>query len=159
VAKIVVPTPNTTITSAWGKSVADAINGSAELAYTQITANVTVTAAETPVVAAPAVVFDGTPVLVEFYASAVVPAEIARATVELWLFQDGGSLGRMAVVSNPAASGLYMPVFAVRRLTPTAGSHTFAVRATRGGGDGAIAAGTGGAGTYAPAYIRVVGAT
>jgi len=26
VAKIVVPTPNTTITSAWGKSVADALN-------------------------------------------------------------------------------------------------------------------------------------
>jgi hypothetical protein len=26
VAKIIVPTPNTTITSAWGKSVADAIN-------------------------------------------------------------------------------------------------------------------------------------
>jgi hypothetical protein len=161
---IVVPTPNTTITSAWGKSVADAINAlqlPRELAYAQITAgktiaNTTETAADL-VVAAPAVTFDGTTaVLVEVFSPAVVPAAVAGSgLVHIWLYQDGASIGRLALVTNPAGSSMYVPVHATRRLTPAAGSHTFSFAATQGGGNGTVAAGPGGVGNYMPAYIRI----
>jgi hypothetical protein len=150
---IVVPTPNTVITSAWGKSVADAINAApgTELAYAQITANVTVTAgAEASanlVVGAPAIALDGsTAILVEFFAAAVIPAALANATVHLYLSDTPGvSLGRLGLVSNPAPANLYVPVYAARRLTPAAGNKTYQVGAYQSGGNGA----------WGPAFIRI----
>jgi len=160
---IVVPTPNTTITSAWGKSVADAINGAIprELAYAQVTASKTVTATAENVadlvVAAPALTFDGTiAVNIEVFTPAAVPAPAVGAALHLWLYQDGVSIGRLAALTNPAAASFACPVTASRRLVPTAGSQTFSFAATApAGGNGNIAAGTGGAGQYMPAYIRI----
>jgi hypothetical protein len=165
VAKIVVPTPNTTITSAWGKSVADAINNAAELAYVQITAPKSVTsnveATADLIVAAPAVVYDGVnPVLIEFFCPGVSPPTTLGATLSLWIFQDGTSIGR-AAVTTPAASALYAPVHMVRRLTPTAASHTYAIHGTSSTGTaGTVNAGPGGTGAqWIPSFIRIVGAT
>jgi hypothetical protein len=160
---IVVPTPNTVITSAWGKSVADAINAApgTELAYAQITTNVTVnTGSEGSanlVVSAPAITLDGTTaILVEFYAGAVIPAALANAVVHVYLSDTPGvSLGRLAMVSNPAAANLYVPVYAARRLTPAAGNKTYQVGAYQSGGNGSIAAGPGGTGAWGPAFIRI----
>ena len=135
-----------------------------ELAYAEITANKTVAqaaeGAADSVVAAPAVTFDGTTaVLIEFFSAALNPAAVAAASVNIWLYQDGASIGRLAVVSNPAAGQLYVPVHAVRRLTPTAGAHTYVIAATQNLGNGLIAAGAGGAGSYPPAFIRIARAT
>ncbi|HKY67413.1 MAG TPA: hypothetical protein VJM49_13620 [Acidimicrobiales bacterium] len=159
---IVVPTPNTTITSAWGKSVADAINAAVprELAYAQVTASKTVTAgaevSADPVVLAPSVTFDGsTVVLIEFFTPAVAPAIAANANVMLFLYQDGASIGRMAAVVNPAAANMYAPVYAVRRMTPTAGAHQYTFAAIVAGGNGTVVAGPGGVGQYMPAFIRI----
>jgi len=159
---IVVPTPNTTITSAWGKSVADAINGAIprELAYTQVTASKTVTATVEAsadlVVAGPAVTYDGsTAVVVEVFSPAVTPPLAAGASLFLWLYQDGASIGRLAGLVTPSATQLVLPVYAARRITPTAGSHAYSFAATVSGASGSVFAGAGGLGQYMPAFIRI----
>ena len=159
---IVVPTPNTTITSAWGKSVADAINGAIprELAYAQLTNTKPVTsnveASADLVVAAPSVTFDGTTVImVECFSPAVYPASVANANVMLWLYQDGVSIGRLATVVTPVAAQTLVPVLAARRLTPAAGARQFSFAATANGGTGNVGAGPGGLGQYQPAFIRI----
>jgi hypothetical protein len=113
------------------------------------------------IVAAPAVVYDGVnPVLIEFFCPGVSPPTTLLATLSLWIFQDGTSIGR-AAVTTPAASALYAPVHMVRRLTPTAASHTYAIHGTSSTGTaGTVNAGPGGTGAqWIPSFIRIVGAT
>lgn len=159
---IVVPTPNTTITSAWGKTVADTINGAIprELAYAQSTAAKAVTAAAEAsadlIVAAPAVTFDGTTVvMIECFAPAVVPAATLGANIMLWLYQDGVSIGRLTTVQTPGAAPIIAPAYVARRLTPAAGARTYSLTATQNVGNGNVFAGTGGLGQYMPAFIRI----
>jgi hypothetical protein len=140
--------------TAWAPAV-----GPRQLAYAELTTSKTVSqAAEATadlVVAAPATTFDGGPIVVEFSAAAVVPASAAGALVMLWLYQDGTSLGRLATVLTPVAAQLVVPVHAQRRLTPTAGSHTYTVGATQTGGNGTVFGGPGGTAQYVPAFIRI----
>jgi hypothetical protein len=135
-----------------------------ELAYAQITANKSITTSGAvggdAVVSAPATVFDGSPVMLEFFSPAVTPAAIAAATVQLFLYEGATVLSTFAVVSNPAAGQCYVPVYAARRFTPTAGSHTYSVGAFRELGNGTVGAGPGGGlGQYVPAFIRITRAS
>jgi hypothetical protein len=131
-----------------------------QLAYAERTSPLAVSAANTEaspvtVVSAPAVTFDGaTPVIVEFFMPAVVPAAAAGTAVQFWLYQDGVSQGRLGYVGTPG-SGLFMPVTASRRLTPTSGSHSYAIGAGAVTADGNMYCGAGGTGQYVPGYIRV----
>jgi hypothetical protein len=65
----------------------------------------------------------------------------------------------MAMIINPAAAQLALPGYAQRRITPTAGAHTYSFAATVSGGTGTVAASTGGLGQYQPAFIRITRAT
>lgn len=157
---ILVPTSGTVIASTWGKSVADALNLPREINYTQLTTNKTITstteASADAVIQAPAITFDGaTAVLIEFFAPAVVPASVAGAMIMSWLYQDGVSIGRMATVATPAAGQMIAPMYAMRRLTPSAGSHSYTWGATNASGAGSIFGGAGGLGQYVPAYLRI----
>ena len=130
------------------------VGGSNELAYAELTSvsNVTATSEATAqiVVAAPAISVDGnTKILVEFCAEAIGAA--AGGNIVLYLRQDGVSIGPLAVVS---ASGL-VPVRVARRLTPAAGSRTYAIHASVSTGTGSVIAGAGGLGVDAPAFIRI----
>ncbi len=136
-----------------------------EMAYAQITSNVTVTATveigSDTIVSAPVFTFDGvTPVVVEFYAPQVNPPSTAGAYVVLGLFQDGVAYGQVAVVlaSGAAGTAIAVPVTTIRKFTPSAGTHVYAIRAFTVGGTGAIIVGGPGGpggGKYMPAFIRV----
>lgn len=134
---------------------------SKELAYAQITANAspaaTTEATATAIVTAPAVTFDGSPALVEFFSEGFRPHTVAAATITLWLFMDGASLGAIATTSNAGGTSTpLIPVFACRRVVPAAGSHTYSIRASVSTGTGSIVAGSGaGPGTDSPAFIRI----
>lgn len=135
-----------------------------ELSYTQITAPVTVAptaaASAVAVVTGPATTFDGTPVMVEFFAGLVAPPSVANGQIMFNLWDGAVDLGYFGSVVTPGGA-LAVPVTIRRRLSPTAGSHTYSVRAwCPTGTNGSVQAGAGGApGTYPPAYLAVARAT
>ena len=145
------------------KKLADRIEAllATPLAYQEFTANVPVAAtaelAATTVVTAPAVTTDGSPIVVEFYAAFVVPAAVVGAYIYFFLYDGATSQGLLAGVMNPsAAANSGTPVFLQRRLTPSAGSHTYSMRAAGAGTPvGNVYAGVGGAGIWNPGFIRV----
>jgi hypothetical protein len=123
-----------------------------EVAYVEFTSDVSAStqneAAPLDVVSAGAITYVANPIIVEFFTPfANIPGS---GGISLW---DGATdLGRLW--DNQAGSG---PVFAARRLTPTAASHTYKVRVWfTGGGTSVISAGAGGVGVTLPGYIRVM---
>ncbi len=123
--------------------------GGGELDYAEITSNVTVngsSGAPNTVISGNSVAYDGTTrVLVEF-SSAIIAAGSQTMVVELY---DGASLlGRLADTYPGVSTAVRCGTF----LTPTAGSHTFHVKAWKNGGtDGIVAA----ASPYLPAWYRI----
>ena len=131
-----------------------------EFSYTEFTGNVAITAnaaatAQT-VVTAPELVFDGvTAILIEFFANTAGTPLGAGAYMlgDIW---DGSTdLGIVVQLVTPAAGSMQAPVLVRRRLTPTAGPHTFSIRGWVSAPTGTFYAGTGGAGAYLPGYIRI----
>lgn len=131
------------------------IDSGAELNYTAATSTVTVTgssaATATAVVSPPAVTFDGAPVLVQFFCPQVqvtapqnIQVVLMEGATELYHFFTQ-SLGGGAI----ALSGWV-------RFSPTAGPHTYAVKAfnSGGGGNPTLTAGAGGAGAQSPMFVR-----
>lgn len=137
---------------AWAAAAAGA-----ELAYVQFVANVATTtateAAPLTIVSTGSITYDGSAVLVEFFAPDWAMGGAANSAINLW--QDGADLGRIAsrtVVPSTAS----FPVCAARRLTPTAGAHTFDLRLwTAGGANSVVSGGAGGAGVMLPGFVRV----
>lgn len=125
-----------------------------EYDYVQFTSNVSITATSAAtantVVTGNAVTYDGsTIVIIEFY---LVAAQAGTTDVSFSLWDGSTDLGRIAYV-NPAST--YNQIKASHRLTPSAASHAYSVRGFVTGGTGTAIAGTGGAGTNMPGYIRV----
>jgi hypothetical protein len=130
----------------------------AELAYQQITAAVTVTvvaaSAAVQVVSAGAVTFDGSPVIVDFYAPALSTGATGAPFLVVSLWADGVDIGRIVTLSG--AVNMNIPAFARRKLTPAAGSHTYTVRAYATVSNGFVQAGTGTTpDSFSPAFIRI----
>ena len=126
-----------------------------EYAYSEITSNASITATTSgtanTVVTAAAVTFDGsTAVMVEFWA---VACKIGTSEIKIELFDGSTSLGLLVNNSTGGTSGV--PTVGHRRLTPTAGTHTYSIRAYVDGGTGTVYAGAGGATTNLPAFIRI----
>jgi hypothetical protein len=98
-----------------------------EIAYAQFTAPVTApVVAETSapvVVASPAIVYQAVPIVIEFPSPHILSAATGITFISFW--DASTNLDTFAEV----ASGNGVPVCAVRRLTPTAASHTYRIRA------------------------------
>lgn len=136
-----------------------------ELAYVEgvgsgglIAITATTEATANAVVSAGAVTYAGTPVLIEFGA----PYLRSRASNVLFLILFDGStpLGQLGIVGGGAMSDCYHPGAVMRRrLTPSAGAHTYNVKAyISGGATGEVGCDTGGTGAALPAYIRITAA-
>lgn len=124
-----------------------------ELAYAQITANVSPTTTVTTVVTAGAITVDGsTTVIIEFYSPAVRAGLNANQNMTLILYDGASPLGN---IGFRVSLGPNHPTHCVRRLTPSAGSHAYSIRAQMQASTGLILAGAGGAGNDVPAFIRV----
>jgi hypothetical protein len=142
--------------------VAGAIFPGHELAYVEFNANVTVTATTAAgantVVSAGSVVFDGTPVWVEFFAIAAQLPATAGAAMAIDLWNDSTDLGILGDITTPAAVASGPSVLLRRKVTPTAAAHTFSVRAWMAAGGaitGTVVAGGGGASVALPGFIRI----
>jgi hypothetical protein len=129
-----------------------------ELFYGQITANITVTATNpaTPMEIIPgsAITYDGSPVWVEFFAPLV--QSVASGDLQIALWDSTTNSGRMGTlgIGGGAQGMMAAPCYLKRRITPTAGSHTFRVCAA-GPGSPRIEAGLGTGTAQPPAFLRI----
>jgi hypothetical protein len=105
----------------------------AELGYDQITATVnisgTASGSATTIISAAAHTFDGAPVLAEFCGSQVGTCSVAAQTLAIGLWEGASLLAVLAAIINPTANNMSVPVSGKSRFTPTAGSHTYIVKA------------------------------
>jgi hypothetical protein len=124
-----------------------------ELAYAERTATLSVTAASEAtalaVVTAPAVSFDGLTVVEILFSAAFIGK--GASWTRCVLFDGETSLGTL--VHSDGTTNI--PAMGRRRLTPSAGSHVYSIRAYVDAGTGAVGAGAGGAGVYVPACMSV----
>lgn len=131
------------------------------LSYVELTGTVSVTgtseAAPTDIVSAAAVTVDGsTLICVEVYLPRIGLAPNSGARIRVYLREGGTSLGEFGLFENNAsATSRAGMCFARRFLTPSAGSHTYKISASREVSDGSIGAGAGGSGNAMPGYIRI----
>lgn len=136
-------------------------SGSAELDYVQFTSNVSPTATTeagaNTVVTGSSVAYDGsTAVMIEFFSPvARSDAGAAGRTLNIFLFEDGSSLGFIGQISTPTSAGTLQVLNCKRRLTPSNGNHTYSIRASVSAGTGFIGAGAGGVGNNVPGFIRI----
>jgi hypothetical protein len=132
-----------------------------EVFYNQITAPLTVTAvaanASQLLIAGSPIVYDGRPVIVELSTPALLTPNVAGGAVTINLIDASTDLGYLgqAQASNPS---ILAGVTFRRRLTPTAGTHTYQLAAwrTAGAANATVYAGPGGVDQYPPAFMRIV---
>lgn len=134
------------------------------LAYAEKTSNTDITATSeataNTIVAADPVEFDGgTVILVEFGTNAWAQTSTSPVN-RLVLFEDDSPIGTLFQGVSPSTSS-GKPGFTVRRrMTPTAGTHTYSVRGWVSSSSTMIVAGdTFGSGIDSPAYISVIKAS
>jgi hypothetical protein len=159
-ANVLVPAAATTITSANIANVAALLSSTGagtELEYQQITSDASFTGtssgAASAIINGTAITYTGTyPIIFEFFSPSINPG---AGNFSLGLY-DGSTLV-MAMIGTNAT----VPAYHFRtRFTPSAGSHTYQVKAwTASGGTGTVNAGTGTGGADAPAFIRITRAT
>jgi len=132
-----------------------------EYDYVERTTNVTVSATTgagaTTVLTGNSVTYTAVPILIEVFLAQVQPAADDSITVVIY---DGstelGIIGSSSSVgSTTSTDTLIVPFYASWRLTPTAASHQYGVRAYRGSSNGTVVAGSGAAGASMPSFIRV----
>lgn len=106
----------------------------------------------------PAITFNGTDkVLLELFSPAGQSAAAAGSGVGITVWDGATSLGFVAFVSTGGANSVSAPMHGVRRLTPSAGAHTYAFKAHQLGANATVLqGGTGGTGAYDPAFIRAI---
>lgn len=142
-----------------------ALSSSQVLNYTEITADVTITATTeagaTTIITAPSFSTDGvTPILIEFFCPWMeISGSISGNDDDYYvgLFESGntqGILGHWKRFANTSSS-ISDPVLVRRRLTPISGSKTYSIRGWKEETTLVAHAGSGGAGTHLPAYLRI----
>lgn len=137
-----------------------------ELDYVQITSPVSITGttegtAQT-VVTGTSVAYDGSTIIeIEFYAQYAEVEDASGASLIVLLYDGATVLGRLATITNVAAAALRVPLCLKRRLTPSAASHSYVIKAytTVASANAAIGAGAGGTGAGLPAFLRITRAS
>jgi hypothetical protein len=128
-----------------------------EFGYDQITAASTSITSTTPssgttVISAAAHVFDGAPVIAQFYCPQVQVASAAGFMV-IQLYEGVTAIGLLGVSSGTGTN--YFPGKEELRFTPTSASHTYTVTAYVNANSGTNAINSGAAGTsIVPSFIR-----
>jgi hypothetical protein len=143
----------------WNDEVVENFEFLEEVSYNPFVDAVSVTATTegtaNAIVADSARTYEAVPHLIEFFSISARPAPTAGARLDFGLFDSTTALGLITTLITPAAANMFVPVYAPIRLTPTAASHTYNVKAWVSTGTGTVSAGAGGAGLNMPGYLRI----
>lgn len=154
ISKLADPGSGKVITSAGSGAVA-AFPPGYQLDYVPITAPVNVTATSTAtantIITGTSQAYDGTPIWVEFGADRIV---VGTHQLIVSLYDGSTELGILCRSSLTNANDS-VPGSGRIRLTPSAGTHQYVVKASVDAGTGIITAGAGTIGADCPAFIRV----
>lgn len=127
--------------------------------YGQATSDVNVTAtveaSANTIVTGNSVTYDGAAVDVFFSVADCDPPNTAGNWMQFILFDGTSAIGVMGFVMAPATSSSRRPASGYRRITPSAGAHTYSVRGIVNAGTGVCYMGAAGAGTRVPGTIRI----
>lgn len=134
-----------------------------EFDYVQGTSNVTVSgtaetsAGSTLVLTGNSFTADGEAVILEYFCPAAASGDTAGHDIRVAVFESTTFLGRLSIVQAAATSGSadVRSLHGFYRFTPSAGSHTYLIRASRTSSDGTLFAGAGGATNYVPMFMRI----
>ena len=135
-----------------------------QLDYVEITSPVTISATTAAgantCITGNAVTYDGaTRICVESFSPYVATGTSSQSSVTVVLFDGSSQVGILTFHGRgDGTRDDVSPHFARRLLTPSAGSHTYSIRAYRGTSNGSFNAGAGGDDAFLPAYIRVTAA-
>lgn len=131
-----------------------------EYDYAELTGAVSIVATTeagaTTVLTGNAVVYNGsTIVMIEFYTPLITWAP--NDNTRFALYDGAASIGEISRFTFAAATpSVQSPGLFRRRLTPSAASHTYSIRAWRAGaGASNVNGGAGGSGALVPAFIRI----
>jgi hypothetical protein len=128
------------------------------LAYAENTGNTSITATSEAtannILSAGAVTFDGSSAYVIRFRAAL--ARSANSTSMQYFLYDGSSSIGIIGQTDTDASGNGHPIYFERRLVPSAGSHTYSIRAKVSSGTGTVFGGPGGSGNIMPVSIEVL---
>lgn len=150
-----------TVPESNGSALAYAYPPGYEFDYTEFTSavNLTATSAATAdtIVTAGAFAGDGTTsIVVEFFCVSLDTSGSASPNwITVVLYDGGSSIGTIGIAFIAATTAVRMPAAFKRKLTPSAASHTYSIRAYVNGGTGSAAAGAGGSGNNVPGFVRV----
>lgn len=134
-----------------------------QLDYVEVTSptNITATTEATAntIITGNSVAYDGSTVIhvIAFFPYWQI---VNNSDTQLYLYDGSSSIGSMALLSAVTATGISgtqrQSIYATRRLTPSAASHTYSLRGRTSTGTASAGAGAGGNGNHMPAYIRIV---
>lgn len=127
-----------------------------ELAYVEFTSSVSVTTASTEgspldVVSSGTLTYVATPIVIEFFAPGLSVNTASSGGLGLNLWDGSTDLGRLINTNTQSNNSVTLQ----RRLTPTAASHTYKIRASAAVNTQQVIAGAGGVATFMPGFIRV----
>ena len=130
-----------------------------EFDYVEKTSDTSITATSAAtantIVTGNAVTYDGsTPVIIEFFTPAI-NTEPTGGSLCFVVLYDGTGIGTLAIQRTPASANDDKAAYVRRRLTPSAASHTYSIRAYVSAGTSNVSAGAGGVGVTMPAFIRI----
>lgn len=131
-----------------------------EIGYDENTASVSVTvvteASSTTIIAGSSHTFDGAPVMAHFFSPIVTNPTTTGTEMAVCLFESSTEIGRMgALLSTVTGSGTGVPFSCFRRFTPTAGTHTYSVKAFMFSGSGAsVVGGPTGTAAFMTSFLR-----
>lgn len=127
-----------------------------ELHYSQSSSSIQSTATSVAgavvVLAGAAVTYDGQPILVEFFCPYFYNSGLFQTYAELF---DGSTAIGLICGFYSAVNQQSVSIHGARRITPTAGAHTFSIRMWVNGGTGTSYGGNAAAGTYPPMFLRI----
>ena len=99
--------------------------------------------------------YEAVPTLIEVFTPRIDTVAGSAAAVFVLLFDSGTVIGRLGVVNSPTTATTIHSFYGAYRLTPTAATHQYIVKAYSSVANSVFGGGAGGTGTSLPSFLRI----